>query len=153
MNDCKFCEIVESLNLPICDLYSEDIQQPVPCSVIYKDSFVVAFLDTKPITPGHTLIIPATHVKSLTDLGGYEGAELFRQSVNVSNALKKLPGVVGVNFWLADGKEAGQNTNHLIMHVIPRYPDDGFRLKLPYCATPSQTELEDKANQIKAVWY
>ena len=55
----------------------------------------------------------------------------------------------GVNFFLADGVAAGQEVFHVHLHVIPRTPGDGFRLKARP-RTPGRGELDSTAEHIRA---
>ena len=40
-------------------------------------------------------------------------------------------GAGGVNLFVADGEVAFQDVPHFHVHVIPRYPNDGFGLTFP----------------------
>ncbi|MFW5798205.1 MAG: HIT family protein, partial [Planctomycetota bacterium] len=62
--DCIFCKIVAG---------------DIPCSKVYEDDHVLAFLDIGPLAPGHTLVIPKRHAGLVTELSADESATLFRQ--------------------------------------------------------------------------
>jgi diadenosine tetraphosphate (Ap4A) HIT family hydrolase len=59
----------------------------------------------------------------------------------------------GINFFVADGVAAGQEVFHVHLHVIPRFPGDGFGLKLPpdYKDRPPRSELDDIAERIRGL--
>lgn len=115
---CIFCKIAEA---------------EIPAKVVYEDDTVLAFLDIKPVNAGHVLVIPKEHAESLAEISpehlkcvtatGRKVAEALRQALSSK--------CEGVNLFLADGKAAGQEVGHLHLHVIPRYPGDGFGLKFP----------------------
>ena len=50
---CIFCQIVKG---------------EIPCNKIYEDDKVLAFLDIKPVNPGHTLVIPKKHFKTIEEI-------------------------------------------------------------------------------------
>lgn len=53
MNNCIFCKI---------------INKEIPANVIYEDSNFLAFLDIRPLSPGHTLVIPKKHYRWVWDV-------------------------------------------------------------------------------------
>ena len=54
----------------------------------------------------------------------------------------------GVNLFLADGEAAGQDVFHVHVHVLPRYPGDGFTLQITR-AEPSRADLDDLAARLR----
>jgi histidine triad (HIT) family protein len=100
-----------------------------PASVVYRDDYVVAFMDIRPVTPGHLLVVPIVHATYLADLDANIGAALFGVATSVAAALRRsgLP-CAGINLFYADGAVAGQEVFHSHLHVIPRTADDGFRV-------------------------
>jgi diadenosine tetraphosphate (Ap4A) HIT family hydrolase len=58
----------------------------------------------------------------------------------------------GVNLFLADGEQAGQEVPHVHLHVFPRFSGDGFDPKLPpsYGRQPERPELDRIAAGIRA---
>ncbi len=109
---CVFCDIVASR---------------VPASVVYRDERVCAFMDIRPVNPGHLLVIPLVHSADLTTLESDTGARMFQVGQRLAGAIRRS-GVrcEGINFLLADGEAAGQEVFHVHLHVIPRYAGDGF---------------------------
>ena len=59
--------------------------------------------------------------------------------------------VEGINLFLADGGQAGQEIFHVHMHVIPRFEGDGFGLRFPqgYGQLPPRDELDQQAELIR----
>src|SRR6266581_2770189 len=58
--DCIFCKIV---------------RREMPASVVREDDSTLAFLDIRPMNPGHVLVIPKTHAVYVEDLSPRGGAE------------------------------------------------------------------------------
>ncbi len=98
-------------------------------SLVHEDDQVVAFLDIRPLTPGHLLVVPRAHAAGLEDLDAGSGAAVFGAGQRLALALRRS-GVPceGVNLFLADGAAAGQEVGHVHLHVLPRTPGDGFRI-------------------------
>jgi histidine triad (HIT) family protein len=124
-----------------------------PASVLYEDDLVVAFMDIRPINPGHTLVIPRTHVASLNDVPAQAAERMLSVAQRIATSLPKT-GVRmdSYNLFLADGEPAGQEVFHSHLHVIPRYEGDGFGLRFApaYGQRPPREELERIAAAIRA---
>ena len=107
-------------------------------------------MDVRPLTPGHLLVVPRTHAANLEVLDEDPGARMFAVAHRLARARaeQRVPSE-GVNFFLADGVAAGQEVFHVHLHVIPRTPGDGFRLKArPH--TPGRDELDATAERVRA---
>jgi histidine triad (HIT) family protein len=93
--------------------------------VVLDEPLVVAFLDHRPLFPGHTLVVPRDHVATLTDLPAAQLAPYFGAVQRVAAA---LPGAVGaVGTFVAANNVVSQSVPHLHFHVVPRRPKDGLR--------------------------
>jgi histidine triad (HIT) family protein len=113
MNDCIFCKIVKG---------------EIPCSKIYEDSNVLAFLDIKPINPGHTLVIPKKHFINVFDSAEEDWSSVMKAVRTVSFAVKKAVDADGLNIMSNNGINAGQVVMHAHTHIIPRLKDDCLKL-------------------------
>ena len=133
-------------NCTLCDL----IARTIPVSVVYEDSTIFAFMDIKPVDYGHVVIIPKKHIVYLADLDEDTGAELFKVTMKVAWAVRRSDvKCEAVNLFLADGEAAGQEEFHVHMHVIPRYKDDGFSLRIDYPERPTREDLDEIAERIR----
>jgi histidine triad (HIT) family protein len=134
---CIFCRIAD---------------HELPASIVYEDEHTMAFLDIEPINPGHVLIIPKTHTASLSDLSEEDASRIIHVGQIIGQALRAsdLP-CEGVNFFLADGRVAGQEVDHVHLHVFPRFKGDGFELKVDLSnkKQPGRKELDENAKKIK----
>lgn len=104
--DCIFCKIAKG---------------EIPSYKIYEDKNLIAFLDIKPFTKGHTLIIPKRHVNWVWDLSDDEYAGLMKKVKDLAIALKKA----FTTEWVVEGI-AGVDVPHAHVHVIPRQIGDGL---------------------------
>jgi histidine triad (HIT) family protein len=113
MENCIFCKIASG---------------EIPAEKVYEDEHTFAFLDLKPVNPGHTLVIPKKHADNLYEIDDASLAATAITARNIAIAIKKALGAEGVNVHMNNGRAAGQVVFHLHMHVIPRYQKDGREL-------------------------
>ncbi len=138
MNECVFCEIVAGRE---------------PASLVYEDDQVTAFLDHRPVTPGHLLVIPNEHLVFLADLRDGLAEHMLGVGRRLAAAIRSsgMP-CEGINLFVADGEAAGQEVFHHHLHVIPRWARDGFVItasawNLP---RPTREDLDRGAAVIRA---
>lgn len=136
---CIFCKIVSG---------------EAEVTKVYEDDVILAFLDIKPINPGHILVIPKQHAELITELDESTADRLFRISQKINRLLRSELGAEGVNYFLADGDAAGQEVFHVHIHVFPRYEQDGFGFTFPedYDELPSRSELDNVGRRIREAW-
>ena len=126
-DDCIFCKIIEG---------------DIPSHKVYEDENVLAFLDTNPVSKGHTLVVPKEHVENIHQADGMN--YMWDAIVEVSNAVKNAFGAEGINIDQNNGELAGQEVFHLHFHITPRY--DGSEIQLDY----NRSELE-KGEEISKI--
>ncbi|WP_459549071.1 HIT family protein [Nocardia sp. X0981] len=130
-------------------IFADIIAGRAPSSRVYEDDDVLAFMDIRPMTPGHLLVVPKTPARDLAELDPALGAKLFQVGQRLAAALRRSEvGADGVNFFLADGVTAGQEVFHVHLHVIPRTPGDGFGLRARP-RTPARADLDYLAASIR----
>ncbi|MEL5954013.1 HIT family protein [Streptomyces sp. CLV115] len=111
---CIFCTIV---------------QRRAEASIVHEDESVIAFMDLRPVNPGHLLVVPKTHSAGLEDLPEDAGVQVWRVAHRLGRALRRSGlRCEGVNLLLADGEAAFQEVFHVHLHVIPRFTGDPFRI-------------------------
>ena len=131
--DCVFCEIVGGR---------------AEASLVYADDTVIAFMDIRPVNPGHVLVVPRDHSPHLAQLDEDHGAHMWRIAHRVAKALRHSGlRVEGVNLFLADGAVAFQEVFHVHLHVVPRYASDGFRIETDWLLS-ERSELDSNAAKI-----
>lgn len=135
--DCIFCRIV---------------RREATASVVREDVATLAFLDIKPMNPGHVLVVPKAHAAHLEELPFGASGPVLEATREISAALRRS-GIrcEAVSLYLADGAEAGQEVPHVHLHVIPRFRGDGFGLRVgpTYGSMPSRGELDAQAAKIR----
>jgi len=109
-NNCLFCKISSKI------ISSFDI---------YENNAVFAFLDINPISPGHTLVIPKIHAENLFDLTDEQISLLFKAVRDVALLLKKRLNPEGFTIGINHGRISGQAVEHIHIHIIPRFENDG----------------------------
>lgn len=107
---CTFCEIARG---------------ELDAHVAYKDDRFVAFLDFRPIFPGHTLLIPRDHHETLLDLPGDLVGPFFTLGQRLARAIPAAMDAKGT--FVAMNNVVSQSVPHLHLHVVPRRPKDGLR--------------------------
>ena len=134
---CVFCDIVHGTS---------------PASWVYMDDTVIAFMDIQPITQGHMLVVPREHAVLMSELNETAAMRTFRIARKLASVVRSTLGAGGVNLFVADGEVAFQDVPHFHVHVIPRYPKDGFGLTFPhtYEHPPARAQLDAIAAAIRA---
>lgn len=105
---------------PDCSFCSPEILK----SVIARDGDFLAVYNISPILPGHSLIIPRYHVRSLLDLSDDEVSAMVRFSRMVVRNLMRIFSSDAFNWTIQEGAAAGQTVPHLHLHLIPRSDGD-----------------------------
>lgn len=109
----------------------------------------VAFLDTRPVFPGHTLVIPRAHVETLADLPAGVLPGYFTLVQRVAVAVEAGMGADGT--FVAMNNKVSQSVPHLHTHVVPRRRKDGLRgFFWPRHRYPSDEEAKETAERIRA---
>jgi histidine triad (HIT) family protein len=108
--DCHFCQIIAG---------------DEPSQIVFEDERTLAFLDNRPLFPGHSLLVPRDHYERLADLPDDLVGPLFANarllSVAIPKAMRKPGSFVALN------NVVSQSVPHLHVHVVPRKPKDGLR--------------------------
>jgi len=93
--------------------------------VIFEDEVALAFLDRRPLFPGHSLLIPKEHYETLTDLPAKLTAPLFANVQLLARAVEKALDAEGT--FVAINNRVSQSVPHLHVHIVPRRRGDGLR--------------------------
>ncbi len=96
-----------------------------PAAVVFESPAVLAFLDHRPLFPGHTLVVPREHADTLTDLPARLTAPLFDAVSHLARAIETAMGADGS--FVAVNNRVSQSVPHLHVHVVPRRRGDGLR--------------------------
>ena len=148
MQDCLFCKIAA---------------KEIPSSIIYEDDRAFAFLEIHPRSPGHTMVIPKVHAPTLVDLPEAEVGPLFTAVKKVAALLKKAPlgsapaasdtgaKPEGITIGMNQGRASGQEVDHLHVHLMPRWHNDGGSAIQSVVNNPPKESLEEMRKSILMV--
>ncbi len=107
---CTFCRIVGGT---------------VESAVVFEDEVSLAFLDRRPVFPGHCLLVPKEQHETLDDLPGSLVGPLFANVQTLSRAVEL--GLNADGTFVAMNNRVSQSVPHLHVHVVPRRRGDGLR--------------------------
>ncbi|MEW5300284.1 MAG: hypothetical protein WDW36_003225 [Sanguina aurantia] len=102
--------------------------QPSEVFVTSQHSF--AFVNLKPIVPGHVLVSPKRVVQRFTEMTSEEVADLWILVQRVGKVVESHYSAASLTLAMQDGPLAGQSVPHVHVHVLPRQdvmPDSGRR--------------------------
>jgi histidine triad (HIT) family protein len=131
--DCIFCKIV---------------RRQATSSIVYEDEKILAFVDIRPVSEGHTLIIPKRHYVDVFDTPNELLANMYIVTKKVAVAVKKATGADGISVVQQNGKAAGQDIFHMHVHVIPRFEGKKM-LHFNELAMVSREVLDEVAARIR----
>ena len=109
-DNCLFCRIVSG---------------EVPATVVYEDDVSFAFLDHRPLFPGHTLLVPREHVETLGELPASQVEPYFKAAQLLARAVES--GLEAEGTFVAMNNRVSQSVPHLHVHVVPRRRKDGLK--------------------------
>ncbi len=110
IQECTFCKIVRS---------------EVQSYRVFEDDISLAFLDTRPLFPGHCLLMPKVHYETLIDLPGILVAPFFQNAQLLANAIER--GLKADGTFVAINNRVSQSVPHLHIHIVPRHKKDGLK--------------------------
>ncbi len=108
--DCVFCSIIAG---------------EAAAHVVLDDDVAVAFLDVRPLFPGHVLVVARSHVVTLPDLPPGAVGPYFARVQRVAMAVQAATGAQGT--FVALNNVVSQSVPHLHTHVVPRTKGDGLK--------------------------
>ena len=106
---CLFCQIAAGV---------------LPAALVWETEDALAFLDHRPLLPGHVLIIPKTHYETLGDLPAAEVGPYFLVVQRLAIAVER--GMHADGSFVAANIRISQSVPHLHVHVVPRRKGDGL---------------------------
>lgn len=124
MNECVFCKIIKG---------------EIPAEKIYEDGEILAFLDIKPVNPGHTLIISKRHYEKMETTPDEIVSDVFVGAKKIMKSIKKAMFADFVALSVV-----GIDVPHFHIHLIPRYFSDKMPVFWP------RKEYKDKEREIIA---
>ena len=107
---CAFCKVVN---------------REVPARLVFEDEISLAFLDHRPVFPGHCLLIPKVHYETLTDLPAELIGPFFKTAQLLARAVESAMAAHGT--FVAMNNRVSQSVPHLHVHIVPRRRKDGLK--------------------------
>ena len=104
MDNCVFCKIVAGT---------------IPCHKIAENEDFLAFLDIKPFSLGHTMVIPKQHYRWTYDIPNFGMLWEFTKEVSQKINSKLTP-------YFISYLTMGNQVEHAHVHIIPRYQNDSL---------------------------
>lgn len=124
-------------------IFTKIIKGEIPAHKIYEDENFAAFLDIKPINPGHTLVVPKRQIDYLFDLPHDLYAEIFEACRRLESAIRKSTNAERVGMVVY-----GFDVPHAHIHLIPLYT--GGELDFSRAKMASGQDLENMVKLIKS---
>lgn len=129
--NCLFCQIAAG---------------HVPAEIVWRNESTLAFLDHRPLFPGHVLLIPVQHHATLADLPPNLVNPLFEAAQHLERAVEAAMEAEGS--FVAINNRVSQSVPHLHVHIVPRRKGDGlkgfFWPRRPYESDDHLRETGDK---------
>lgn len=107
---CAFCKIVTD---------------EVAARIVFEDEISLAFLDHRPVFPGHCLLIPKEHYETLTDLPLDLIGPFFKNAQLLARAIESAMEAHGT--FVAMNNRVSQSVPHFHVHIVPRRRKDGLK--------------------------
>lgn len=128
-----------------CDIVRGDLS----AVTVFEDETTLAFLDIRPLFPGHTLLVPKDHFETLGDLPDETVAPFFTNTRMLSRAVPRA--VEAEGSFVAMNNVVSQSVPHLHVHVVPRRRKDGLRgFFWPRHAYRSEEHVNEVATAVRA---
>ena len=131
MDTCLFCKISRTEE---------------PSFIIYEDQEFISFLDIRPVFPGHSLLLPKSHIQTLYDLPENQIKSYFHLLQKIGKGIEIAMESEGT--FIAINNIVSQSVPHLHTHIIPRNFKDGlkgfFWPRNPYKDEAEMKEIQQK---------
>jgi histidine triad (HIT) family protein len=128
-SNCAFCKVISG---------------QVAARLVFEDEISLAFLDHRPVFPGHCLLIPKAHHETLADLPENLIGPFFRNVQLLARAIE--PAMKAEGTFVAMNNRVSQSVPHLHVHVVPRSRKDGlkgfFWPRHPYQSEPEADAVQ-----------
>lgn len=110
LQECIFCKVVSG---------------EVSANIVFESDDSLAFLDHRPLFPGHSLLVPKAHFETLADLPTEQVGSFFRDAQLLARAVEHALAAEGT--FVAMNNRVSQSVPHLHVHVVPRRRKDGLK--------------------------
>lgn len=108
------------------DIFAKIITREIPARIVYENEHVIAFLDAKPVNPGHTLVVPKEFSRNILSISPESFAQVMEAVRMLSGVIRDAMGADGINIHMNNEPAAGQVVFRTHLHIIPRHDGDGY---------------------------
>ena len=121
MSDSSISELHASATCAFCHIICREEQ----AAIVFEDSVSLAFLDRRPLFPGHCLLVPRAHIETLADLPASLVGLLFQNAQLLERAIEE--GLAADGTFVAINNRVSQSVPHVHIHLVPRHRKDGLK--------------------------
>ncbi|HEX7094283.1 MAG TPA: HIT family protein [Acidimicrobiales bacterium] len=125
-------------------IFTRIINGEIPGRFLWRDDRAVAFLDVRPLSPGHSLVVPIAEIDLWTDLPVDDAAHLMRVAHAVGSAQRQVFDAPRVGLMIA-----GFEVPHVHLHVMPAHSMQQFDFRHAN-TSPDHAELDRHAEALRA---
>lgn len=125
-------------------IFTRIINGEIPGRFLWRDERAVAFLDVRPLSPGHTLVVPIAEVDLWTDLSADDASHLMTVAHAIGNAQRRVFDAPRVGLMIA-----GFEVPHVHLHVMPVHSMQQFDFRNAD-TSPDQAALDRHADDLRA---
>ena len=133
--ECLFCKIVAG---------------EIPSTRVYEEERVLAFMDVNPVNEGHLLVVPKNHTATIYEIGADDLAAVMVVAKKLAKAQSAALDMPGLNLVQCNGRPANQVVDHFHVHLVPRWPEDGWSHWHGSLIPGDMEEIQATAEKIKA---
>lgn len=135
-DNCVFCRIIGGEEM---------------VSIVHEDDRAVAFMDTRPSGPGHTLIVSREHYSTLYDTPDDLASHCLSVAKRIAPAVQRATGAESVRIYAANGRASGHDVPHFHLHLLPVREGEADRLDAAAVGDaemPTRSDLDIMAARI-----
>jgi len=110
---CIFCQIIAG---------------KIPSRKVYEDKLLIGILDINPASQGHVLFMPKEHYPITPLIPPETFKQLAIKTREVDKCIKEALLCKETTIFIANGVAAGQQSNHFMLHIIPRESRDELQM-------------------------
>jgi histidine triad (HIT) family protein len=127
-------------------LFCQIVARKAEAKIVFDDRISIAFLDSRPLFPGHCLLIPQSHYETLADLPPDLVGPVFSNAQHLANVVKNAMEAEGT--FVAMNNIVSQSVPHFHIHIVPRRRRDGLR---GFFWPRRKYESDDEANAVRDI--
>lgn len=125
-------------------IFTKIMNGEIPSRMIWEDEQCVSFLDVRPLSPGHALVIPRREIDQWTDLTSEEAAHLMKVAHAIGNAQKAVFSAPRIGLMIA-----GFEVPHAHVHVFAIASMSDFDFA-EADANPDQSQLDQHLSGLRS---